>query len=109
MGLSLIACRDPESKRPSRISRAAGVRSHQIQFRSCDAVWRGIGPIQAASVGGAFESAEVSSRRWPTNWAGRVALSYRFQCVDGDDPTVVALKSDIKGLRGGLAFVKVPG
>ena len=66
--------------------------------------WRGVGPIQSASLAGRL-SAEVS-RALADEAGGPRGSVLPIPNVSGDDPQVDALKADIKGLDGGLAFVE---
>ena len=69
--------------------------------------WRGIGPLQSARLAGRL-SAEVSSAL-ADELAGPRGQLLPLPNVGGDDPAIDALKSDIKGLSGGLAFVESHG
>ena len=66
--------------------------------------WRGIGPLQSARLAGRL-SAEVSNAL-ADELAGPRGQLLPLPNVGGDDPAIDALKSDIKGLNGGLAFVE---
>ena len=66
--------------------------------------WRGVGPLQSARLAGRL-SAEVSSAL-ADELAGPRGQLLPLPNVGGDDPAIDALKSDIKGLNGGLAFVE---
>ena len=66
--------------------------------------WRGIGPIQAAQLASRF-SAEVSSAL-ADEMSGPRGNLLPLPNADGADPSIQSLKADIKGLRGGLAFVE---
>ena len=65
---------------------------------------RGIGPLQAAHLAGRL-SAEVSTALADELSGPRGAL-LPLPNLDGTDPTIDSLKSDIRGLSGGLAFVE---
>ena len=66
--------------------------------------WHGVGPIQSASLAGRL-SAEVSTALADELSGPRGSL-LPLPNVDGSDPNVAALKSDVKGLKGSLAFVE---
>ena len=66
--------------------------------------WRGVGPLQSARLAGRL-SAEVSAALADELSGPRGAL-LPLPNVDGDDPAIDSLKSDIRGLNGGLAFVE---
>lgn len=65
--------------------------------------WRGIGPLQSASLAGRLSAETLASltdqERSPRG--GLLPLP-----VDGEDPTVAALKTDIRNLSGQIAFVE---
>ena len=65
---------------------------------------RGIGPLQSARIAGRL-SAEVSTALADELSGPRGAL-LPLPNVSGDSPEIDALKSDIRGLGGGLAFVE---
>ena len=72
---------------------------------ACDPAtpWRGVGPLQAASLAGRL-SAEVS-----TALADEASTPHGYLLplpVDGADETVAALKADLAGSRGGLSLVE---
>ena len=66
--------------------------------------WRGVGPLQSARLAGRL-SAEVSAAL-ADELSGPRGQLLPLPNVDGDDPAIDALKADIKGLNGGLAFVE---
>ena len=66
--------------------------------------WRGVGPLQSARLAGRL-SAEVSAAL-ADEMSGPRGQLLPLPNVDGDDPAIDALKSDIRGLNGGLAFVE---
>ena len=68
-----------------------------------DRPWRGIGPIQSAALAGRL-SAETASALADAESGPRGGLLPLP--VDGDDPTITALKADVRNLRGKLAFVE---
>ena len=68
------------------------------------APWRGVGPLQSARLAGRL-SAKVSAALADELSGPRGAL-LPLPNVDGNDPAVDALKADIRGLGGGLAFVE---
>ena len=69
-----------------------------------EAPWRGIGPIQIAQLAGRL-SAETSNALADEMSGPRGHLLPQPN-VDGADPTVAALKNDIKELRGSVALVQ---
>ena len=66
--------------------------------------WRGVGPLQSARLAGRL-SAEVSAALADELSGPRGAL-LPLPNLGGDDPAIDSLKSDIRGLSGGLAFVE---
>ena len=68
-----------------------------------DRPWRGIGPIQSAALAGRL-SAETAAALADAESGPRGQLLPLP--VDGEDPTITALKADIRTLRGRLAFVE---
>ena len=76
-----------------------------IRYQSDQAhPWRGVGPLEAASLAGRL-SAEVSSALADEMSGPRGSL-LPVANADGNDPSVVSLRADIKGLNGSLAFVE---
>ena len=68
-----------------------------------DRPWRGVGPLQSASLAGRL-SAETTAALADAESGPRGSVLPLP--VDGDDPTVVTLKSDIRTLAGKMAFVE---
>ena len=102
MGLPLIAVRTRQAKTFENVP-AAGVVHIKYSSES-SSPWRASGRFRRASLAGRL-SAEVSSALADELGGPRGSL-LPIPNADGDDPTVVALRGDIKGLRGGLAFVE---
>ena len=65
--------------------------------------WCGVGPLQAATIAGRL-SAETAAALADAESGPRGSLMPLP--VDGEDPTVDALKSDLRSLAGKLAFVE---
>ena len=65
--------------------------------------WRGVGPLQSAALAGRL-SAETAAALADSESGPRGALLPLP--VDGEDPTVATLKTDIRNLAGKLAFVE---
>ena len=68
-----------------------------------DRPWRGVGPLQSAALAGRL-SAETAAALADAESGPRGALLPLP--VDGADPTVAALKSDVRNLAGKVAFVE---
>ena len=68
--------------------------------------WRGIGPIESASLAGKLSSATISAL---ADEAGGPRGQLLPIPVDGQDPTVASLKADIRTLAGKLAIVESAG
>ena len=68
--------------------------------------WRGYGPLQVAQLAGRL-SAETVAALVDESSGPRGSLLPIPK--DGQDPTVVALKADLKALKGGLALVEQQG
>ena len=66
--------------------------------------WRGVGPLQSAHLAGRL-SAEVTSALADELSGPRGAL-LPIPNVDGEDPAILSLKADLRGLKGQLAFVE---
>ena len=66
--------------------------------------WRGVGPLQSARLAGRL-SAEVSLAL-ADELSGPRGQLLPLPNVGGNDPAIDSLKSDIRGLGGGLAFVE---
>ena len=81
---------------------AAGVVHARYQIDP-DAPWRGIGPLQSAAIAGRL-SAEVAQAL--ADEASGPRGSLLPLPVDGEDPTVTALKGDIRTLNGWIALVE---
>ena len=65
--------------------------------------WQGIGPIQWAHLAGKLSAETVAALADEASGPRGALLPIP---VDGEDPTVATLKTDIKGLSGGLALVE---
>ena len=65
--------------------------------------WRGVGPLQSAALAGRLsaETAAALADAESGPRGGLLALP-----VDGQDPTVTALKADVRNLAGKIAFVE---
>ena len=70
--------------------------------------WRGYGPLQVAQLAGSV-CLRRPSQRWRTRASGPRGSPLAYPQADGQDPTVVALKADLKALKGGLALVEQQG
>lgn len=80
---------------------AAGV----VHIRySSDSTWRGVGPLQSAHLAARL-SAEVSTALADELSGPRGSL-LPLPNVSGDDAAILALKGDVRTLKGGLAFVE---
>ena len=75
-----------------------------IRYSSDTQPWRGIGPLQAAHLAGRL-SAEVSSAL-ADELSGPRGQLLPIPNVDGEDPAILSLKADLRGLKGQLAFVE---
>ena len=71
---------------------------------SSDSTWRGVGPLQSAHLAGRL-SAEVSTALADELSGPRGSL-LPLPNVSGDDAAILALKGDVRTLKGGLAFVE---
>lgn len=65
--------------------------------------WRGLGPIQLATLAGRLSAETVTALADESNGAHGMVLPMP---VDGQDPTVTQLKADLKRLKGQLALVE---
>ena len=65
--------------------------------------WRGIGPLQSATLAGKLSAETVAALADAESGPRGSVLPLP---VDGDDPTVTALKADIRTLAGKVAFVE---
>ena len=83
-------------------SRQAGV-IHLQYSRDPEHPWRGYGPLQVAQLGGRLSSATVAALADESATPHGQLLPLP---IPGDDPTINLLKSDLKGLKGGLATVE---
>ena len=92
---------------PSRYSTRANVPAAAVVHPRAevdpDRPWRGVGPIQSAALAGRL-SAETTAALADAESGPRGGLLPLP--VDGEDPTVSALKADVRNLRGKLAFVE---
>ena len=66
--------------------------------------WRGVGPLQSASLSGRL-SAEISLAL-ADEFSGPRGQLLPLPNVGGEDPVITSLKADIRGLKGHLAFVE---
>ena len=65
--------------------------------------WKGVGPLQVAQLAGRLSAETVAALADESAMPRGAVLPMP---VDGQDPTIEALKADIKKLRGRLAFVE---
>ena len=86
----------------TRMVEAAGV-VHVMFEADPEAPWRGVGPLQSAALAGKL-SAETAAALADESSGPRGGLLPLP--VDGEDPTVEALKADIRTLRGRIATVE---
>ena len=65
--------------------------------------WRGVGPLQSATLAGRLSAETVAALADAESGPRGSVLPLP---VDGEDPTVATLKSDIRNLAGKIAFVE---
>ena len=65
--------------------------------------WRGVGPLQSAALAGRLSAETVAALADAESGPRGSVLPLP---VDGEDPTVATLKSDIRNLAGKIAFVE---
>ena len=91
------------SQQSTSVIPAAGVV--HVRYSSDTATpWRGVGPLQSARLAGRL-SAEVSAAL-ADELSGPRGQLLPLPNLGGDDPAIDSLKSDIRHLAGGLAFVE---
>ena len=66
--------------------------------------WRGVGPLQSARLAGRL-SAEVSAAL-ADELSGPRGQLLPIPNIGGEDPAILSLKADLRGLKGQLAFVE---
>ena len=92
---------------PSRYTTRANVPGESVLHPryqiDAERPWRGVGPLQSAALAGKLSAETVSALADAESGPRGGVLPLP---VDGADPTVTALKADIRNLRGKLAFVE---
>ena len=81
----------------------AGAVVHVRYASDPETPWRGYGPLQVAQLAGRLSAETTAALADEASMPRGAVLPMP---VDGQDPTIEALKADIKKLRGRLAFVE---
>ena len=92
---------------PSELQTYKDIRSdgvvHLMFETEPDRPWRGIGPLQAAELAGRLSAETIAALADEASGPRGSLLPIP---VDGEDPTVIKLKRDIRSLSGQLALVE---
>ncbi len=81
---------------------ASGVLHFQYAM-DAETPWRGVGPLQVAALAGRLSAETVAALADEASGPRGAVMPLP---VDGNDPTIAALKADIRKLAGKLAFVE---
>ena len=76
---------------------------HLMYARDADRPWRGIGPLQSGQLTGKLAAEVLSALGDESSTPRGQLLSLP---IDGDDPTLLKLKADIKKLNGQVAYLE---